>query len=189
MSSSRRGAHGGFKNRYPSKPETGEAPRKLSPERQAQRSRNVLLYQLGRGAKSAHTLRQILEKREIDFEIAEAAIQRFIEVGLIDDLAYAETVVNSRQKFKGLAKSAIKRELSQKGVDAIIVERVTSEITIDDELAMAIELADKRAGRMAYLEKVVRQRRLSGYLSRKGYSSSIVTVAVKHAEANLRSPD
>jgi regulatory protein len=186
MNSSRRGAPAGFKKRYPSKTETGEAPRKLSPERQEQRSRNVLLYQLARGAKSAHTLRQILEKREIDPEIAETVIQRFIEVGLIDDVAYAETVVNSRQKFKGLAKSAIKRELSQKGVEVTIVEQVTSDITAEDELAMAIELANKRIGRMANLELAVRQRRLHSYLARKGYASSVVSAAVKHAETNLR---
>lgn len=130
-------------------------------------------------------MRQILEKREIDTEIAEAVITRFIEVGLIDDLAYAETVVNSRQKFKGLAKSAIKRELSQKGVEAGIVEQVTGDITVEDEFEMAIELANKRIVRMANLEYAVRQRRLNSYLARKGYSSSIVIAAVKQAESNL----
>lgn len=189
MNSSRRGAPGGFKKRYPPKAETGEAPRKLSPERQEQRARNVLLYQLARGAKSSHTLSQILEKREIDKEIADAVIERFVEVGLIDDVAYAETVVNSRQKFKGLAKSAIKRELSQKGVEATIVDQVTCDITAEDELAMAIELANKRIGRMANFEFAVRQRRLNSYLARKGYSSSIVIAAVKHAELGLKATD
>lgn len=145
-----------------------------------------MLYQLARGAKSAHTLRQILEKREIDAEIAEEVILRFIEVGLIDDVAYAETFVSSRKKFKGLAKSAIKRELSQKGVEAGIVEQVTCDITTDDEFAMASELANKRILRMASLEYAVRQRRLNSYLARKGYASSIVIAAVKQAELSLQ---
>ena len=185
MISNRRGAPAGFKKRQASNSETGEAPPKLSPERQEQRARNVLLYHLARGAKSAHTLRQILEKREIDREIADSVIERFIEVGLIDDVSYAETVVNSRQKFKGLAKSAIKRELSQKGVEAEIVEQVTDAITVEDEFAMALELANKRIVRMANLEYAVRQRRLNSYLARKGYSSSIVIAAVKQAEQGL----
>jgi SOS response regulatory protein OraA/RecX len=50
---------------------------------------------------------------------------------------------------------------------------------------MAIELANKRIVRMANLEYSVRQRRLNGYLARKGYSSSIVLAAVKQAEMNL----
>jgi regulatory protein len=184
MNQKRRGAPANFRRN--SKNEDGEGvPRTLSPARQEQRARNVLLYQLSRGAKSAHTLRQILEKREIDAEIANSVIDRFIEVGLIDDLAYAETIVNSRRKFKGLAKSAIKRELSQKGVEVSIVEQATAEVTSEDELATAIDLAIKRAPRMAHLERDVRQRRLNGYLARKGYSSSIVLTAVKEAEQSL----
>jgi regulatory protein len=95
--------------------------------------------------------------------------------------------VNSRQKFKGLAKSAIKRELSQNGVVAAIVEQVTDSITVEDEFAMALELANKRIVRMANLEYSVRQRRLNSYLARKGYSSSIVIAAVKQAEEGLDS--
>lgn len=144
-----------------------------------------MLYQLARGAKSTHTLRQILEKREIEPEIANAVIERFIEVGLIDDVSYAETVVNSRRKFKGLATSAIKRELNQKGVDAAVVEQVTADITPEGELAMAVDLAIKRIARMASLDHDVRQRRLTGYLARKGYSSSIVLAAAKQAENSL----
>ena len=165
---------------------TEESPRQLSPERQEQRARNVLLYQLARSAKSAHQLRQILEKREIDAEIAEAVIQRFIDVGLIDDQLFAETIVNARRTYKGSSKSVIKRELSTKGVSAEIVEDVTGEITPEDELETATELALRRVTRLAPLERDVRQRRLFGYLSRKGYSSNVVLAACKVAEDSLR---
>lgn len=181
----------GYKNRGDSsgksKDQTEESPRQLSPARQEQRARNVLLYQLARSAKSAHQLRQILEKREIDAEIAEMVIQRFIEVGLIDDKLFAETIVNSRRKFKGSSKSVIKRELVTKGVGAELIEDVVSEITNEDELATATDLAIKRIPRLAALDKDVRQRRLFGYLSRKGYGSNVVIVACKEAEASLAS--
>lgn len=163
-----------------------EAPRVLSAARQEQRARNVLLYQLSRGAKSAHTLRTILEKREIDPQIAEAVIERFIEVGLIDDAAFAETLVNSKLRHKGLAKSAIKRELNGKGVSAEIVEQATAQITPESELELAIELAKHRSARMGNLALDVRQRRLSGFLARKGYSSSVILAAIKEAEALLQ---
>ncbi len=175
----------GFKNRGDSSAKSDESPRQLSPERQEQRARNVLLYQLARSAKSAQQLRQILEKREIDAEIAEAVIQRFIEVGLIDDKLFAETIVNSRRKFKGSSKSVIKRELAQKGVGVELIDSVTEEITAEDELETATELAIKRISRLANLERDVRQRRLNGYLARKGYGSSIVIAACKAAEETL----
>lgn len=162
-----------------------ESPRVLSPERQEQRARNVLLYQLARSAKSAHQLRQILEKREIDAEIAEAVIQRFIEVGLIDDKQYAETIVNSRRKFKGASKSVIKRELVEKGIGTALIDEAVSQITAEDELETATELALNRVTRLANLEREVRFRRLHGYLSRKGYGSSVVLAACKSAEESL----
>jgi regulatory protein len=175
------------KNRGGSSEKTDESPRQLSPERQEQRARNVLLYQLARSAKSAHQLRQILEKREIDAEIAESVIQRFIEVGLIDDKLFAETIVNSRRKFKGSAKSVIKRELVEKGVGSELIEDVVSDITPEDELATASDLAVKRIPRLANLAPDVRQRRLFGYLSRKGYGSNVVIAACKAAEESLGS--
>ena len=113
--------------------ESLDQPRSLSPEKQESRARNVLLHQLARSAKSTSQLRKILEQREIDSEIAEKVIERFTEVGLIDDAAYAETIVNSRRNYKGLAKSAIKRELNEKGVSQELVEEAISGITAEDD--------------------------------------------------------
>lgn len=157
-------------------------PRMLSPEKQEQRARNVLLHQLARSAKSTKQLRDILQKREIDPAIAETVLERFTEVGLIDDQAFAETLVSSRRKFKGAAKSVIKRELNDKGIEAHVIEQVTSEITSEDELKLACELAERRIRQMVNLERTVRYRRLSGYLMRKGFSGGVVSAAVRHAE-------
>jgi regulatory protein len=174
------------KSRRPPSGETEDGsldqPRLLSPEKQESRARNVLLHQLARSAKSTSQLRKILEQREITPEIAEKVIERFTEVGLIDDAAYAETIVNSRRNYKGLAKSAIKRELNEKGVSQELVEEAISGITAEDDFESAKQLATRRFGQMAHLEKEVRTRRLAGYLQRKGYASSAVFAAIKFAE-------
>ena len=162
--------------------ESLDQPRLLSPEKQETRARNVLLHQLARSAKSTSQLRKILEQREIDSEIADRVIERFTEVGLIDDAAYAETIVNSRRNYKGLAKSAIKRELNEKGVSQELVEEAISGITAEDDFESAKQLATRRFRQMAHLEKEVRTRRLAGYLQRKGYGSNAVFAAIKFAE-------
>ena len=159
-----------------------DQPRLLSPEKQESRARNVLLHQLARSAKSTSQLRKILEQREISPEIAEKVIERFTEVGLIDDAAYAETIVNSRRNYKGLAKSAIKRELNDKGVSQELVEEAISGITAEDDFESAKQLAVRKFRQMAHLEKEVRTRRLAGYLQRKGYASSAVFASIKFAE-------
>jgi regulatory protein len=157
----------------------------LTPERLEQRARNVLLHQLARSAKSTQQLRKILEQREIPSEIAERVLIRFTEVGLIDDQAYAETIVNSRRNFKGLSKSAIKRELNEKGVPAPLIEQAIESITAEDDLAAAQDLAARRIRQMSALAKDVRERRLAGYLGRKGYPSSVVFAAIRFAESQL----
>ena len=156
-----------------------------TPERLEQRARNVLLHQLARSAKSTQQLRKILEQREIPSEIAERVLIRFTEVGLIDDQAYAETIVNSRRNFKGLSKSAIKRELNEKGVPAPLIEQAIESITAEDDLAAAQDLAARRIRQMSALAKDVRERRLTGYLGRKGYPSSVVFAAIRFAESQL----
>ena len=172
------------KSRRPPSGEEGslDQPRLLSPEKLETRARNVLLHQLARSAKSTSQLRKILEQREIPTEIAEMVLERFTEVGLIDDAAYAETIVNSRRNFKGLAKSAIKRELNEKGVDQALVEEAISGITAEDDFESAKDLAVRRYRQMAHLQKDVRTRRLAGYLQRKGYASSAVFGAIRFAE-------
>jgi regulatory protein len=156
-----------------------------TPERLEQRARNVLLHQLARSAKSTHQLRKILENREIPSEIAERVLERFTEVGLIDDQAYAETIVSSRRNFKGLSKSAIKHELNEKGVPAPFIEVAVESITAEDDFEAAKDLASRRIRQMSALTREVRERRLAGYLGRKGYPSSVVFAAIKFAESQI----
>jgi regulatory protein len=154
----------------------------LSPEKLETRARNVLLHQLARSAKSTAQLSKILEQREIPSEIAQRVIERFTEVGLIDDGAYAEIIVNSRRNYKGLAKSAIKRELNEKGLNQELIEQAISGISAEDDFESAKQLATRRYRQLAHLDKEVRTRRLAGFLQRKGYASSAVFTAIKFAE-------
>ena len=43
-------------------------------------------------------------------------LDRMEDVRLVDDTAYAESYVASRQRSRGLARGALRRELYQKGV-------------------------------------------------------------------------
>ncbi len=152
-----------------------------SREKLESRARNVLLFQLSKGAKSKAQLRAILVKREIPEDIAEPILDRFEESGLIDDAQFANVIVNSRRRYKGLSKSAIKRELSTKGVAVEVIEEAISEITSEQEFETAKELAVKRLRTMSRLEAAVQERRLSGYLARKGYGGGVVYAAIRYA--------
>ncbi|MFM2385022.1 MAG: Regulatory protein RecX, partial [Actinomycetota bacterium] len=108
-------------------------------------------------------------------------LDRFEEAQIIDDVTFARLFTNSRIKTKGLAKSAIARELREKGIDQLLIEDALIELDSESELARATELAVNRVRRMSGLERDLIQRRLGGFLARKGYSGSIVQSATRAA--------
>lgn len=158
-----------------------------STDKLEQRARNILLFQLSKSPKSSSELSAILEKREIPAEIAEPIIQRFIEVGLIDDFAVAQSFVNHRRsQFK--AKRVITYELRKKGVEQSLIEKATDELG-DSDQEVANQAAVKRLRSLRNLEESVIRRRLLGYLQRRGFSGEISSRAISFALDGLKLGD
>jgi regulatory protein len=172
-----------YKPKYGQEAKPAKSSREYSPEEQEERARQYLLNLLARSSKSTSDLRKALDRREIPAEVYEPILQRFTEVGLIDDAKYAEAFSRTKQANKGLSKSAIRRELGQHGIEATHIEDALENISGETELATAIELAIKRFRAVQNLDKQVRYRRISGFLARKGYSQSIISAAIREAEA------
>ena len=165
-----------------SKFETSEPPRLVSVDKLEEEARQQLLNLLDRGAKSSKELRAKMLEREVPENLVNQLIERFTEVGLIDDAGFAESLVNNRRSYQRLSKTAIKRDLISKGVSAEIAEQSVADISVEDETTLAKELAVKRFGQLARFDRDVRYRRLSGFLSRKGYPYQIIKEAIEFAE-------
>jgi regulatory protein len=99
-------------------------------------------------------------------------LDRFTEVGLIDDAAFAAEWVESRGRRSGA--SRLRQELRLKGVAEEHIAEAIGARDGEADLANARELAIRRCGAMQGLERVVRQRRLTAFLVRRGFSSSVV---------------
>jgi regulatory protein len=128
-------------------------------------------------------LEQVLARREIEPETAQAELDRLESVGLLDDAALAVTLVYTQHTRKGLGRSAIAQELKRRHIDPLIIEDALEEIADDDELERATELAVKRVGQLASYDDETAKRRLHGFLARKGYDSSTVRQAMDAALA------
>ncbi len=152
-----------------------------SQEKLEKRAKNILLHQLTRTAKTKAQLREVLTKREIPQELIESVIADFVAAGLIDDQLFAKNYLALRLS-RGKAVKLIARELRQKGVEDPIIEEVCSAVTLEDQREQLFELAERRAIRLAGLEPAVRQRRLSGYLMRRGFPAALVHAAVRSVE-------
>jgi regulatory protein len=120
-----------------------------------------------------------LARKGVEPEVAEAVLTRFVEVGLIDDASFAEQWVSSRHQVRGLSRSALSRELRQRGVDDDLVRVAVERVSSDDELEAARALVRRRAPAMANDDPQRRFRRLAGMLARKGYSPGLAYRAIR----------
>lgn len=145
--------------------------------------RQTLLKMLARGAKSSGKLRDALLAKEYPAPLVDQLIERFTEVSLIDDFQMAKDWVQSQLMRKAAAKSVLAMALRDKGFTAEAITAALSDIDADSELEAAKKIAVTRIRQLMKLEPDVRSRRLAGFLTRKGYSSSIVWAAVKHASS------
>ncbi len=147
-------------------------------------ARNIVLNQLNFMPRSRKELEVTLIKREIDPQVAKEVLDRFVEIDVIDDAAFAELLVRSRSNTKRVSRSVMKQQLRQKGIDPEIIEQALLAVSDEDELRMATELVEKKARAMTRLEPQVRKRRLFGLLARKGYGTAIALQVISDLEAN-----
>ena len=126
-------------------------------------ARKILLDQLTGQARSRSELTDKLAAKGVPGETAERLLDRFEEVGLVDDEAFARSWVQSRQSGKGLARRALAQELRRKG----IADEVAREAL--DEVEAARVLVRRKLRSVARVDDATAVRRLSGMLARKGY--------------------
>ncbi|MDQ4502676.1 regulatory protein RecX [Sinomonas sp. ASV322] len=136
-------------------------------------ARAILLRQLTLGRKSRHQLATKLRERNVPEEAAEAVLERFEEVGLVDDAEFAALWVSSRSGAKALSRSALRRELATKGITGAPAEEALATVSMDEEDDAARLLVERRrrevpADDRAAIDREVR--RLVGMLARKGHS-------------------
>ncbi len=118
-----------------------------------------------------------------DFEDGEVELEceRLLRVGLLDDLALAQTLVRTLTDRKGLGRGSIVAELRRRKIDSSAIEEALEDLETDDELARAIAIAQKRAPQLRSLDATTAKRRLGAFLQRKGYSGSVISTAVARA--------
>jgi len=135
-------------------------------------AREIALRRLSVRARSRKELAQDLAKRDVPPEAAAQVLDRFTEVGLIDDAAFAAQWVESRGSRSGA--SRLRQELRQKGVaDEHIADAVGARDD-DADLTAARALAQRKAATMGRLDRAVRERRLAALLGRRGFSTAVI---------------
>jgi regulatory protein len=140
-------------------------------------ARAIVLRQLTNSPKSRQQLALKLAERKVPHHVAEAVLDRFEQVQLIDDAEFANMWVRSRAQTKKLAAGALRRELADKGIDGDIAEAALAQLSSEDQEHAARELVERKLrpamGLADRSERDKHVRRLAAMLARKGYQPSM----------------
>jgi len=143
----------------------------------------ICLRLLTVSAKPRAVLATALRQRGIPDDVAEAVLTRFVEVGLIDDEAFAHAFVATKHRERALGTAALRTELRRKGVDEAIVDTAVRSIDEEGERERARALISRRVDAAMGNGVVAARRRLVGLLARRGYSAELSRAVVDEALA------
>ena len=162
------------------KPPAREADIEADPE---QVVRTIVLRRLSSAPRTRGELEKDLARRCADPDITAAVLDRFEEVGLIDDQAFASMWVESRHRSKALARSVLKRELAQRGIDRESIEEAVDQIDDDAEWQRAREFAERKFRVRSGEDRLKAVNRLAGQLARKGYPANVCFTVAREVSA------
>jgi len=166
-----RGRRGGAAERPPEPPRT-----------ESEVAREICLRQLAIRPRTRAELAKTLARKEISEEVIAEVLDRYDEVGIIDDAAFARMWVSSRHHGRGLARRALANELRQHGVEPEVATEALETLDEEAEETTARALVDRKLRTARGTPDQV-FRRLVGMLARKGYPAGVAIRAVKDALA------
>ena len=141
----------------------------------------TLLRKLHTHDMSVHEVMTWLRSKDAaEGDVAEL-VAKFERLNYLNDERLARELVSRLSERKGKSKSVIARELRQRGISSAVVDEALEAIDDDDELSKATELALQRVRQFSKLDDATAERRLVGFLSRRGYSGQTVREACKEA--------
>ncbi|MCC7053560.1 MAG: RecX family transcriptional regulator [Gemmatimonadaceae bacterium] len=158
----------------------------LSREARVVHAQDAALRMLSTTRRSRRDLELRLRRREQDPTVIGDALGRLDALGLLneDEFALAEAAAQLRNASR--SSGAVKRRLRQRGVSADVVEAAVASVVESegiDDAARCDEAATKRVRQLRGLDRQAAQRRLGGFLLRRGFSPDLVFAACRRALA------
>ncbi|MEJ2046795.1 MAG: RecX family transcriptional regulator [Dehalococcoidia bacterium] len=141
-----------------------------------QRCLNAALHYLSYRPRSESELRERLYRRNFDEESIGRVVARLEELGLVNDMEFAQFWQDNRQAFSPRSSSLTRLELRRKGVAEEVISQVVTPAS-DGEGAYRAALG--KARRLPVSDYQSFRRRLGEYLRRRGFSYGIINNTVQ----------
>jgi regulatory protein len=164
----------------------------VSREARVVHAQDAALRMLSTARRSRRDLELRLRRRESDQTVVADALGRLDAIGLLNDDEFALAEATAQLRNVARSTGAVKRRLRQRGVAADVADAaVDSVVEIDevDDAERCTAAAAKRARQLRSCDRATAQRRLVGFLMRRGFSGDLVFAAVRQALEGWGSAD
>jgi len=149
-------------------------------EKAKQRAVDLIAYR----PRSEQEVRRRLRRVQVDAAVIEEVVASMKSAGLLDDQAFSQAWVDSRQRTSPRSKRMVAWELTRKGVGPAAVEAAIGELDDDDA---AYRAALSRWPKVAGLEPATaRRRKLGEYLARHGFDYDTIQAAIERVEREMQ---
>ena len=129
-------------------------------------------------ARSEGEIRAKLQQKKFTRDIIEGTLDHFRASNLIDDRNFTRSWIASRLS-RPFGSQRIRYELLQKSVDPLIIKDELNKALADhSEEDIVLGLAQRRMVQYRRLDPLKARQRLTGFLSRRGFSQDAVKKAV-----------
>jgi len=131
---------------------------------------------MSRSEKSEKQLSDFLYKKEFSQKTVNRVIARLKELNYLDDFVFARNFI---ENSKNAGVNAIKMKLKMRGISDAIINEALQDISEDDQLSRAMELAQKQLPKYAKYETYDQKRKINDFLYRKGFQWDVIKSAVE----------
>lgn len=133
-------------------------------------------------ARARAELRRSLIRKGEPAAHVDAALERLVAAGLLDDAAFARQFTRSRSTAAGASRRRIQQELNRRGVARDVTDGAIAEVYEEEEIDegdVAVRAARRKLRSLTGLDPVVRNRRLYAFLARRGYDGADIRRAIE----------
>jgi regulatory protein len=167
-------------------PESDMAADSLILDAELEKLDGIVIRKLTSGDMSSGEVKVFLVQQGIPELDALRWVERYERLGYVDDERLAEALARAWSERKGKGRGAIASEMRRRHIDPDICNRVLANMSDESEADKALEVALTRARQLGRLDRATAERRLVGFLSRRGFNGSTVRDAVREALDSTR---
>lgn len=149
-------------------------------KKEIKRAKDYAFKFLSYRPRSIKEIEDRLKRKDYSSKVILEVIKSLKRLKFLNDKEFAKMWMENRIRTRPMGRYRLKQELIQKGIDRDLIEKTLSDYREEEEIELAKELTQRKLKRSyRSLNRLPAQRRLYGFLQRRGFSYDIIQEIMK----------